>query len=198
MKTLKEVTETFNRIVRRYVMFDNDYTIFGKHAKFLKFLAKKNADSETFSAKIFERYIDVYLNAAVFGLMYSNAVPRDEDHSNSAHILAAAFLREHEHCVFLFRMIMLLDESTNLTDEEKINRAFRCDEHSEEFQNNLELFNSYVRGGIEIMYEKFTDGCRTQEDYLDRTYEVINSFQKELDGISDEDISQLINENSYF
>lgn len=179
-------------------MFDNDYTIYGKHAKFLKFLAKKNSESETFGAKIFERYIDVYLNAAIFGLMYSNAVPRDEDRSNSAHILAAAFLKEHENCVFLFRMAMLLDDSTHLTDEEKINRAFRCDEHSEEFQNNFELFNAYVRGGIEIMYEKFTDGCRTPEDFIDRTYDVITSFQKESTGISDEDISKLISETTYF
>ena len=51
-------------------MFENDYTINGKHATYLKFLAKKNArddqspDNPT-AARLFERYIDVYMNAAV-------------------------------------------------------------------------------------------------------------------------------------
>ena len=30
---------------------------------------------------------------------------------------------------------------------------------------NMELFHSYVRGGIELMYEQFTDGCTSREDY---------------------------------
>ena len=57
-------------------MFENDYTINGKHATYLKFLAKKNArddqspDNPT-AARLFERYIDVYMNAAVFGLLYN-------------------------------------------------------------------------------------------------------------------------------
>lgn len=53
-------------------MFENDYTINGKHATYLKFLAKKNSrddqspDNPT-AARLFERYIDVYMNAAVLG-----------------------------------------------------------------------------------------------------------------------------------
>ena len=36
----------------------------------------------------------------------------------------------------------------------------------------MDLFHDYVRGGIEVMYEQFTDGCQTQDDYLSKTYEV--------------------------
>ena len=63
-------------------MFENDYTINGKHATYLKFLAKKNArddqspDNPT-AARLFERYIDVYMNAAVFGLLYNRTAKRD-------------------------------------------------------------------------------------------------------------------------
>ena len=54
-------------------MFENDYNITGKHASYLKFLAAKNSgakgadDSSPTSARIFERYIDVYMNAAIWG-----------------------------------------------------------------------------------------------------------------------------------
>ena len=37
------------------------------------------------------------------------------------------------------------------------------------------------------MYEQFTDGCTTQDDYLSRTYEVMATFKKELEGASYED-----------
>ena len=65
-------------------MFDRDYTLTGKHATFLKFLAVKNskedeADVPKSSAKLLERYIDVYMNAAVWGILYSKRAPKDTE-----------------------------------------------------------------------------------------------------------------------
>ena len=146
-------------------MFENDYTINGKHATYLKFLAKKNArddqspDNPT-AARLFERYIDVYMNAAVFGLLYNRTAKRDNSSDDRARVYADAFAND---------------------------RAFRYDtlpEKVEEFRKNLELFHDYVRGGIEVMYEQFTDGCQTQDDYLSKTYEVMTTFKKELEGVS--------------
>ena len=71
-----------------------------------------------------------------------------------------------------------------------MNRAFRYDTQPEkkvEFEKNLELFNDYVRGGLEVMFEQFTDGCQTQDDYLSKTYDVMTTFKNELEGISYED-----------
>ena len=84
-------------------------------------------------------------------------------------------------------MVMLLDKTIELSREERVDRAFRYDtlpEKVEEFRKNLELFHDYVRGGIEVMYEQFTDGCQTQDDYLSKTYEVMTTFKKELEGVS--------------
>lgn len=182
-------------------MFENDYTINGKHATYLKFLAKKNArddqgpDNLT-AARLFERYIDVYMNAAVFGLLYNRTAKRDLNSDDRARIYADAFANERENCIFLYRMAMLLDKSTELTPEERVDRAFRYDsqpEKAEEFHQNMELFHDYVRGGIEVMYEQFTDGCQIQDDYLNKTYEVMTTFKKELEGISYADeLSKLI------
>ena len=59
----------------KFRLFEMDYTINGTHATRLKFLAKKNArdvdePDNPQAAKIFERYIDVYMNAAVWGIYY--------------------------------------------------------------------------------------------------------------------------------
>ena len=173
-------------------MFENDYTINGKHATYLKFLAKKNArddqspDNPT-AARLFERYIDVYMNAAVFGLLYNRTAKRDNSSDDRARVYADAFANERENCIFLYRMVMLLDKTIELSPEERVDRAFRYDtlpEKAEEFRKNLELFHDYVRGGIEVMYDQFTDGCQTQDDYLSKTYEVMTAFKKELEGVS--------------
>lgn len=182
-------------------MFENDYTINGKHATYLKFLAKKNARDDTdpdnpAAAKLFERYIDVYMNAAIWGLLYSRTAKRDTASDDRARVYADAFANERVNCVFLYRMVMLLDKTTELTPEERVDRAFRYDtqpEKTEEFKKNMELFQDYVRGGIEVMYEQFTDGCTTQDDYLSKTYEVMTMFKKELEGVSYEgELAKLI------
>lgn len=98
-------------------MFENDYTITGKHATYLKFLAAKNSkddpDSATTSAKLFERYVDVYMNAAVWGLLYSRTAKRDTTSDDRARVYADAFANERENCVFLYRMVMLLDKMSS-------------------------------------------------------------------------------------
>lgn len=183
-------------------MFENDYAIYGKHATFLKFLAMKNsnlkeqADNSIPSAGLFERYVDVYMNAAIWGLLYERTAPKDNTSDDRARIYADAFSAERDNCVFIYRMVMLLDKKTHLDPQTRIDRAFRYDvqdDKKEEFAKNMDLFNAYVRGGIEEMYEQFTNGCTTREDYMNKIYDIITTFQKELEGISyEEELNKLI------
>lgn len=171
-------------------LFENDYTINGEHATRLKFLAKKNAryDNEpddSKAAKIFERYIDVYMNAAVWGIYYRHKA-EIRPSNDRARIYADAFNRERETCLFLYRLVMLLDENENLTQMERVDRAFRYDtlpDKAEELKKNLERFHDYVRGGIDLMFEKFTADCHTREEYLEKTFNVMTEFKSEVEGI---------------
>lgn len=177
-------------------MFENDYAITGKHATYLKFLASKNSnsrdgdESSSVTARIFERYIDVYMNAAIWGLLYKRTAPKDTSSDNRARIYADAYATERENCVFIYRMVMLLEDSTKLEPSVRIDRAFRYDvqeDKKDEFAKNMELFHAYVRGGIEEMYEQFTDGCSTREDYMNKVYDVLSTFRREINGLSYED-----------
>ena len=130
------------------------------------------------------------MNAAVWGLLYSRTAERDNTSDDRARVYADAFANERDNCIFLYRMVMLLDKTIELTPEERVDRAFRYDtmpEKADELKINLALFHDYVRGGIEVMYEQFTDGCTTQDDYLSKTYEVMTTFKKELEGLSYQD-----------
>lgn len=49
---------------------------------------------------------------------------------------------------------------------------------------DIELKPEYRSRLDNVMYEQFTDGCQTQDDYLSKTYEVMTTFKKELEGVS--------------
>jgi hypothetical protein len=54
----------------------------------------------------------------------------------------------------IMKLVLILDESRNLSAEDRIRSAFRIPETREEHDENMELFNSYARGGIEYMYQQ--------------------------------------------
>ena len=162
-------------------LFENDVTIVGKHATHLKFLVN--------NAKIYHDYIDVYMNAAVFGYMYSKKEARDNESTDRARIYADAFSNHRDECVFLYRLIILLDDD-NITTEERLDRAFRYDSNpdkEQELQTCVDTFNAYVRGGIEYMYTLFTTGCTSKEDYIRASFEAVRNFKDSIDGVSYED-----------
>jgi hypothetical protein len=169
-------------------MFENDYTFNGKHATYLKYLVDE--------AKLFERYIDVLMNGAVFGLLYNKTSQRDRESQDRARVYADAFSNCREDCMFLYRLVMLLDESNGRTDEQTIDRAFRDDASgadTDKIKENLDLFYSYVFGGIEILFDVFADGCTVELDFIDKAFDKMKSFREEIQGVSyKEKISELI------
>jgi hypothetical protein len=170
-------------------MFEGDYTINGKHATYIKFLVN--------DAKLFDRYIDVYMNGAIFGLLYNRVSGKDNTSQDRARIYADAFSTCREDCVFLYRLVLLLDENAKISTDERIDRTFRYDadaKDADKLATNMELFNSYALGGVEVLYEKLTDGCATQDDYITKSYELMASFSEEIKGIPyEEKLASLIN-----
>ena len=158
-------------------MFTSDIYVRGKYASWLKFLSEKTEknDKSEKVAGVFKRDIDVYLTAAIVGLNFG--LRREADNSlDKAKIHVDTVLKEQDNLTFVFRIAMLVDNSTGLNADEKINRTFKSPDTPE----NMELFNSYVRGGIEWLYEQFTEGTTTKDDYLAKIYEIVDSFNSEL------------------
>jgi hypothetical protein len=174
-------------------MFDKEYDVIGKHAIYVRFLAR---DHKIKDQSLFERYLDVYLSGAIFGLLYNRTAPRDTSLPEQANIPASAFNTSRNDCIFLYRLVMLLEQTTSVTPEERLDRAFR-DDADEKLKDkliaNMNLFHSYVLGGIEVLYEKYSDGCTTPDDYLERIFILMRDFQEEIQGITyEEKLEQLI------
>ncbi len=160
-------------------MFENDIRITGKHAMYMKYLSNK--------AKIYERYIDVYMNGAIIGFLYGRRSEKDNDIDDNANILASTLANERLKCDFIYRLIMLLDETTGHSVDERINRAFKdvsIGREDESVGSNMKLFDSYVLGGIEVLYDIYANGCETVEDRTKKVYKVVKNFNDELEASS--------------
>ena len=79
-------------------MFESDYTIYGKHATYIKYLVN--------DAKAFKRYIDVYMAGAALGALYERQAEQN-DSTDRARIYSDAFNTEHVKCNELFRTVVL-------------------------------------------------------------------------------------------
>lgn len=160
-------------------MFTDDINIFGRHAYYVKELASKEIG-------LFPRNIDVFMNGAIIGLIYGRKEERDKVSDlkeEKTNILASAINKEKIHLDYIYRLIMLLDDSEGLSLEERINRAFRDDSNSDisdKHQNNLELFKEYSLGGISILYDKILKEGIDADAFMKNSYEFIKSTSEEL------------------
>ena len=173
-------------------MFDKNYRLLGKHATYARFLKE--------DAKLFDTIISAYLNGAIWGLLYNRRAPVDKESTDNANIMAEQFIEHHDKCRFVYRLVMLLDESSDLSTQRRIDRAFRDDAEKEKpdydavMKDNMDVFHSYVRGGIEQLYEDFVTGCTSADDYIARIHEQINDFADTMDAMSsDEKLAKLLN-----
>ncbi len=153
-------------------MFERDYEIYGKHANYVKFL--KDND-------IFNRYIDVYMLGAIIGFKHNLKGEKDKELKDRARIYADAFAQEKLVCEFIYRLIMLSEDEKNLSVEQRIDRAFRDDssKNQDKHKKNMELFNSYVLGGIERIYNDYTSNAFNKDDYINNAFNNISSFHSE-------------------
>ena len=146
-------------------MFESDYTIYGKHATYIKYLVN--------DAKAFKRYIDVYMAGAALGALYKRQAEQT-DSTDRARIYSDAFNTEHVKCNELF-------------PEERTNICFRYRDKLDEnavppvsqeevniMKEALALFNAYVLGGIELLYDSFSSSASVNlDETVDYAYKVI-------------------------
>ena len=158
-------------------MFTSDIYIRGKYATYLKYLSQKTEknDRKEKVAGVFERMIDVYMTAAIVGVNYGIRREDENSSSDTVKIFADVVNREQDNLVTIFRIVMLVDNTSGLSPDQKIERAFKNPDTSD----NLKLFNSYVRGGIEWLYEQFTTGASTRDEYIAKIFEIVDNFKEE-------------------
>ncbi|MEG1151070.1 MAG: hypothetical protein RSD51_03180 [Malacoplasma sp.] len=168
-------------------MFDREIIITGEHSNKVKYLVNE--------AQIYSRYLDVYLNGVVIGLLYNQRQKKEISVSETAKIFAEQVIGASEELIFLYRLVMLLDCSSNLTEDERIERAFKDDalqDNQQKMKLNMELFNEYANGGISILYDYLCKGNIELDSYIDTAYSLIKSFENQNNDSIEKEINEII------
>lgn len=174
-------------------MFDKQYRFKGRHAVCVD---KLTGIFDTVSkAKLFERNVDVYTNAPLIGFLYGRMAELDDEKNPengqiyNQNVMGDRVIYSQEELMFNFRLIMLLDVGYEPDVQERINKAFR---HMGENPADEERFDSYVRGGVDVLYEKLIEGANSPNDYVTKLYEFLEEFQERFNSsISSDDILSL-------
>jgi hypothetical protein len=167
-------------------MFDKQYRFKGRHA--LRVLQLTNAFDKISKAQLFARNIDIYTNAPLVGFLYGRLAEKDftkNPETNEAYdqnVMGDRVMRSSDELQFNFWLIMLLDEDYEPDEKKRIEKAFRNYGND---SNDEERFDSYVRGGIDVLYEKLIgEGSLEPDDITYRLYEFLsdfnNKFNKEI------------------
>lgn len=149
-----------------YEYFKVDEMFFvGKHRDYVDKLWVLNKIQESY----FKRLVDLYAVAAIVGLKAKRRSPEERDESDTKRTVQMKQLNENYQTLMpIMRMILIMDNSRDMTFEEKLESAFVIPEDEKTYKENMELFNSYARGGIEYLYEHLVLRVPdVDEDYTD-------------------------------
>lgn len=152
------------------MLFDKEFEFKGKYADYCRFL--KN------DIGLFKTFREAYTTSAIIGYINSTKGQKAAvEKVQPASILPSELAQKRTSLTFIYRLIMLT-ENNDLSIQELQNRTFRDDSddtHPEKVVANMELFNSYVLGGLEILYNKFKD-CKTTKDVVNELNDYLLEF----------------------
>jgi len=168
-------------------MFNRDYSFRGSHAEKVIQLTAVFDDKGN---KLFARNLDVYLLAPIVGLLYGKKSDLDSA-AKTTNILFDAMSKETLTLWFNYRLIILLDEKNEPDINKRIEKAFR-DYDTDKAKRDEELYESYVRGGVDILYEKLIQPSSHAEDYVMNLYNFMEEFESRYGQNADEIIDLVL------
>ena len=154
------------------MIFNGDYLFKGKHADKVNRLTAAFGKSNNY---LFNRNLDVYILAPIVGFLYNCTADTDSS-GNHASIKFDAISRELTTLWFNYRLIMLLDKKYEPDFEKRVDKAFRF-YGKEQALPDEERYEAFVRGGIDVLFEKLIESSNTEEDYLSNLYDFMEEFE---------------------
>lgn len=130
---------------------------------------------EESKAKLFERNLDVYINAPLIGFLYNRKGQRDDNSAISPqNIFPEQMINASDKLKYNLRLILLLDKGYEPSEEKRLDKAFRHLGAEED----LALFDEYVLGGVEVLYEKLIQGVNSSTSYTDQLFDFVEEFNE--------------------
>lgn len=178
-------------------MFDHNITFYGKHADYLRKLAPSKIAGESLIQRqtLFGSNIDVITVAPLIGFMFDRK--SNQEHSDDItknNIMLEQVLKVRAQLTLSFRLLMLLANDGNPSEEERIDRAFRYEGNPEKLKPLENIFFQYMRGGIEILYERLVRDANSTEDDIQNILSLAEECKSMVKGFSKEEINEMYKE----
>lgn len=170
-------------------MFESQIRITGRHAQYLVELT--SIFDEKSNAKVFETYMDVYVTAAIVGILHHRRADKDNSGDFEMHknIFAEQVLRIKDELDFIMQIMLLIDKEYEPDEEKRIDKAFRFFGQD---VNDLKRFETYIYGGIDILHERLVEGGGDVMEYIIRMQEFVEDIDAQFnEGITPDDIMTL-------
>lgn len=177
-------------------MFDKQYRFTGSHAERVNALTA--VFDEAAKAKLFERNVDVYINAPIVGFLHKRKATKNSNGAIADQNVFPEQMRDNAELLkYIFRLILILDAEHEPNEEKRMDKAFK---HFGDDEVDLALFDSYVLGGVDVLYEKLIEGVTNPAEYVNRMYDFVEEFRDRFNaGKTNQDIlslcSQIQNKN---
>ena len=145
----------------------NEYLFHGTHAQRVVDLVSNN---------FFRRNVDVLTVAPVVGFQYSRTAELNKSADIKPTKVFLAQLQAADARLELnYKSIMLLDEEYEADQEKRFKKAFQVSPENRSAAD-LERYESYVRGGVDVLFEKLIGEGDTQEDRLRNLFDLVESY----------------------
>ena len=163
-------------------MFDKEYAFKGSHAeKVIKLTAKIDDRNQ-----IFKRNYDVYLMAPIVGFLYQRKAETDNSGDKTTKIFPEILMNNSDDLAFNYRLIMLLDKKNEPDIEGRVDKAFRL-YNSDKAAEDEKLYDQYVLGGVDVLYEKIIGTGTSAADYLSTLYDFMEEMDERYNQVIDTD-----------
>lgn len=162
-------------------MFDKVYIFSGKHADMVKRLTAKLSDE--IGRGFFTTNYEVYQAAPLVGWIYKRTA-KVEKSENITKIFPETIIAGQQELLFNYRNLMALIYQEKDTDE-MMKIAFQLDHEDEKRKEYDEIYNSYVLGGVEEIYERIFEknNAGNVEEYIMNLYEFLQELNVRLYGV---------------
>lgn len=179
------------------MFFDKQYRFYGSYAEKVSALTAVFDDAS--KSKFFVHNYDVFINAPLIGFLYNRKGKKDSGSKSGnfeiapQNIFPEQMINMQEISRYNLRLILLLDTTHEPDPQKRLDKAFR---HLED-KEDTDLFEEYLLGGVEVLYEKLIAGANSTMDYINNLYDFIedfdDKFNSELSSNSVLDLCNTIN-----
>lgn len=151
-------------------MFDSEFRFQGSHADKAIRLSEAYNDNND---KVLLRTVDLFILAPIVGFLYQRTAPVDKQSDIERKVFAGQLVNTKLDIMYVFSTIMLLDTEYEPDAQKRVEKAFA----GLNTKDDEERFYSYMRGGVDIIYDNIMGNSALPQDYLNNFFEFLDQMK---------------------